>query len=227
MDTRAEIKTRQRNAVNVHPPSLATPHAQLEAALWVPEQAVGVVVLAGEAGRHRARPTVPCLGGHLSMVLREARLATLVLGTEPGRDAAPTAESVREACDWLQGHDATAGLPLGLAGIGEGASAALQAAAGLGRRLCALVARSARWEERQAAEGDAPLARITAPTLLLAGGLDASGVAGSRRIYAALRCPKRFEILVGATRAFDECGSVEVVARLVRGWFVQHVHRLA
>jgi putative phosphoribosyl transferase len=206
----------------------------LHARLWLPDEAAGVVVLAGENGGQRLRP----VGDYLSSVLRDARLATLVFDFPPqaavagarrpddrSEDRAEQARRcVSAACDWVQKQRTLGGLPLGLAGVGVGGNAVLQVAALLGRRVCALVARGARAE---LGGGGGGLARISAPTLLIAGSLDEAAVAGSRAAYTGLRCRKRFEIVPGATRAFDEPGSLEVVARLMRSWFVHHVHQTA
>lgn len=204
---------------------ISTETGELEARLWLPEQAVGLVVLAGEYGGQRLHGA----GDYLPSVLREARLATLVFDFSAHR-AVASAGSAEErteratqcvcaACDWAQEQEEIAEVPLGLAGIGVGGIAVLHAGVALGRRVCALVARGMR------VDPNCPgLASISAPTLLIAGSLDEAAVETSRNTYTALRCGKRFEIVPGATRAFDEPGSVEVVARLMRNWFVQHVH---
>lgn len=195
----------------------------LEGALWMPDDPAGVIVIASENGTHRLRPA----DDYLPSVLRRARLATLVVDMEPRTDGAALQgephdslphRCVRAACDWVHDHEPTAELPLGLVGVGEGASAVLQTASELGRQVCALVARSAR--RRPALS----VAQISAPTLLIAGSLEEAAVERSRAAYAELRCKKRFEIVPGATRSFDEPGALEVVARLARGWFLQHVH---
>lgn len=205
---------------------IRTEVGELDAILWLPEEAVGMIVFANENGGQRLRPA----GDYLPSVLRNARFGTLVFdlaaGTMPGANASPDRVEdqdaaarccVRAACDWVRGDERMAELPLGLTGVGHGAAAVLHAAAELGRRVCALVARG-----MQIGPG-ANLARISAPTLLIAGSLDEGAVEKSRSAYAALRCKKRFEIIPGATRAFDEPGCLEVAARLARCWFLQHV----
>lgn len=205
---------------------IKTASEELEGLLWLPEDASGVVVFANAGRSHRLR--LP--GDYLASALREARLATLSLdlsiqppaaGQDPPEapDATLT-RRLRAACDWLGEYRPTADLPLGLCGVGHGAGAVMLVAAGLGRRVCALVARGTR-PERATIE---MLPKVSAPTLLIVGGLDEYAADRNRVAYAALRCRKRFEIIPGATQAFDEPGSLEVVARLARNWFVQHVH---
>lgn len=196
---------------------------ELEARLWLPAGAQGLVILAGENRRQRLRPT----GDYLPSVFGEARLATLAFDVSGACSASVPAEDVEAqlcacvlgACAWVRGHEALAELPLALVGIGRGAVAVLESGARLGRELRVLVARG-----MHCAPGLAGMQRIHAPTLLIAGGLDEEGMHYSRIAYTTLRCPKRFEIVPGATRAFDEPGSLEVVARLARSWLVQHLH---
>lgn len=200
---------------------IRTERGELEARLWLPAQPAGVVVLAGENGRQRLRPT----GDYLPSVLSEARLATLAFDAGACVPSACADRNgllrhwLQAACDWVCCDGTVAGLPLGMVGMGKGAAAVLESGADMGRQVCALAARG-----MDCAAGLSEAPRISAPTLLIAGGLDDEAVAHSRRAYAALRCRKRFEIVPGATRHFDEPGSLEVVARLVRSWFVQHVH---
>jgi putative phosphoribosyl transferase len=111
-------------------------------------------------------------------------------------------------------------LPIGLFGAGNCAAAALQVAAARGRVISALVSRGGRPD----LACQDTLGKISAPTLLIVGGLDDRSIETNRNAYAALRCKKRFEIIPGATHSFEEPGNLEVVARLARGWFLQHNH---
>ncbi len=208
--------------------SVAVPFGdgELDVRLWLPSGASGLVVLAGENTRQRLRPT----GDYLPSVFGEANLATLVIDACAVQPAHASAEmlaaGVRECVhrvyavlEWARRQDALAELPVGLVGIGKGAAPVLDCGAQLGRELRVMAARS-----MHCPPGQADITRISAPTLLIAGGLDQDGVRNSRLAYGALCCHKRFEIVPGATRAFDEPGSLEVVARLVRSWLMQHLH---
>jgi len=95
----------------------------------------------------------------------------------------------------------------------------LQLAAARRRDICAIVLRGGRPDL-----GSQALAKVVAPTLLIVGSLDDGVIDANRTAYATLECKKRLEIIPGATQAFDEPGSLEVVARLARGWFLQHTH---
>lgn len=201
---------------------LRTQDDEWTATLWLPEMPDGMVVLARESGLQR----VPPAGDYQPTVLRDARLGIVCFdagrATQP--DATRTAcDRLRAACAWVASQAPLAELPLGLVGAGAGAAAALEVAAELGKKVRALVARAPRGELRQWPR----LMRISAPTLLIAGSLDEQAVETSRQAYALLRCKKRFEIVPGATQAFDEPGSFEVAARLARNWVLQHVFQRA
>lgn len=198
---------------------------ELRGELWMPDEAAGVIVFGNEGDGARPRP----YGDYLASALRAAHLATfsleLPLPSEPARSPPQDCEtaltpSLRAACDWLGQYQPTAGLPLGLCGVGHNACAAFLVAAELGRSLCALVVRGARPDPSVLDS----LEKISAPTLLIVGSLDEGGAEKNRIAYVALRCRKRLEIIPGATRSFDEAGIFEVVVRLMRSWFVQQVH---
>lgn len=196
----------------------------MEGMLWLPEDLVGVILFANGSGNNRLKPP----GDYVSSVLRNARIGTLWLdlltrqevdGYQVYPDITMLTQRLRCACDWLQQHDTTRDSPIGLFGVDKGAAAALQLAASNGRRISAIVSRGGRPD--LAAHGT--LGKVSAPTLLIVAGLDERTIGLNRAAYAALRCKKRIEIIPGATQAFEEPGSPEVVARLARGWFLQNM----
>lgn len=198
----------------------AGPHT-LDGMLGLPEEPVGVILFVSTSNHSRVKPP----NDYVACMLRTAHLGTLWLDLAPAAGSAQRqpdiedlAERLKLACAWLRQHETTRELPLGLFGAGPGSAATLQVAAALGRGICALVLRGGRPE----LVADGTLARISAPTLLIVGGLDDGAVDTNRAAYAALRCKKRFEIIPGATPSFEEAGNLEVVARLSRGWFLQH-----
>jgi putative phosphoribosyl transferase len=195
---------------------------EMEGMLRLPQDQIGIVLFAGSTGSNRIKPPNDYVGS----VLRNARLGTLWLelftpGEERSRqgdDIEALTQRLGAACDWLAQHDATRDVPMGMYGASSGAAAAMQLAAERGRAISAIVSRGGRPD--LASHGI--LGKIHAPTLLIVGGLDEGGVHLNRAAYAALRCRKRLEIIPGATRTFEEPGSLEVVARLARGWFLQN-----
>jgi putative phosphoribosyl transferase len=205
---------------------IQTDKTEMEGTLSLPEDSIGMVLFASCGSDGSSRVSQP--NDYVASVLRDARLGTLRIDllnqSEAGdrrlhADMLLLAERLRHACDWLHMQDATADLPIGLYGAGTCAAAALHLAAGVGRGLSAIVSR-----------GELPvlasqmLGKVGVPTLLIVGGLEDGAVRVSRATYAALRCKKRFEVIPGATHAFEEPGNPEVLARLARGWFLRHTH---
>ena len=103
---------------------------------------------------------------------------------------------------------------LGLFGASTGAAAALVAAAKLGARIGAVVSRGGRPDL-----ADAALENVTAPTLLIVGGLDSGVIELNEQAYARLSVPKSLEIVPGATHLFPEPGAMEAVIVLAARWF--------
>lgn len=196
---------------------------EMQGALWLPQDHIGVIVFGNCGEAKRLKPP----NDYVASVLHHARLGTLWLDLltpqectrpEPSNDVPLLARRLGAACGWLHDCERTRNLPVGLFGAKHGAAAALHLAAERGNEIAAIVSRGGRTE----LNGADVLARISAPTLLIVGGLDDAAIECNRSAYAALRCKKKFEIIPGATRSFDETGSLEVVARLARGWFVRH-----
>lgn len=194
----------------------------LSGMLCQPEGAIGLVVCVNGSGASRLKPPSDYVGS----VLHKASLATLWLDAasleqrrhDEARHPLPLAtRRLQAACAWLRRDAGTGELPLALFASGHPAAAALRLASAGTRDISAMVLRSARLQLP-----DPGLASVIAPTLLIAGGLDEGSVGTNRAAFALLRCKKRFEVIPGATHAFEEPGSLEVVARLARGWFLQH-----
>ncbi|MEN3294951.1 MAG: hypothetical protein V7642_4204 [Burkholderiales bacterium] len=199
---------------------------EMEGMLWLPEDHIGVILFAHGGNGNRLKPP----NDYVASVLRDARLGTLWLdlltpqeaahGHRARCDIALLTARLNAACDWVRQHSATKDLPIGLFGASNCAAAALQLGAARGRVISAIVSRGGRPD----LACQSTLGKISAPTLLIVGGLDDGAVEMNRVAYAALRCKKRFEIIPGATHSFEEPGNLEVVARLARGWFLQHSH---
>jgi putative phosphoribosyl transferase len=196
---------------------------EIEGVLWLPEDCIGLILFAHGGNYSRLYPP----NDYVASVLRDARLGTLwldLLTPDEARsqtcrvDVALLTERLHAACQWVRHAARTRDLALGLFGVKHGAAAALQIAASRGAGIAAIVSRGGQAELAQRQS----LARISAPTLLIVGGLDEPQLKTNRVAYAALRCKKRIEIIPGATHSFEEPGNQEVVARLARGWFLQH-----
>jgi dienelactone hydrolase len=112
----------------------------------------------------------------------------------------------------------SASFAIGYFGASTGAAAALQAAAGFGRSIAAVVSRGGRPDLAMSA-----LDRVEAPTLLIVGGLDDTVIDLNRTAYRKLKAEKQLAIVPGATHLFEEPGTLQEVARLAAEWFQRHL----
>jgi dienelactone hydrolase len=121
------------------------------------------------------------------------------------------------ATAWAESDPRVCGLSVGYFGASTGAAAALTAAAELGGRVSAVVSRGGRPDLADA------LDRVTAPTLLIAGGHDGAVLKLNREAYERMQAQRELVIVSGATHLFEEPGALEEVALLASRWFEQHL----
>lgn len=121
---------------------------------------------------------------------------------------------LQAATQWLQEQPETHELPIGCFAAGTGAAAALLAAAQAGSPISAIVSCSGRPDLVLP-----QLARVTAPTLLIAGGYDWPVLELNREAQEFMHCPNRLSIVPRATHRFQEPGALEEVARLAIDWY--------
>ncbi|GAA4354543.1 hypothetical protein GCM10023165_45840 [Variovorax defluvii] len=195
---------------------------ELEGDLWLSDRPRGIVVFAHGSGssRHSRR------NRHVAMALQRGGLGTLLfdlLTPQEADDRANVfdilllAQRVHDALDALDALP-QARQPIGLFGASTGAAAALVAAARRPDRVQAVVSRGGRPD----LAGEA-LDGVAAPTLLIVGGADTEVLAVNRMAMGRLRCQARLEIVPRATHLFEEAGTLEAVAGLARGWFLEHL----
>ncbi len=195
--------------------------------LKIPANATGIVLFAHGSGSSRHSPRNQYVAG----VIREVGVATLLfdLLTRPEEsidnytrefrfDINLLARRLVAATSWLAGEDETKYLRPGYFGASTGGAAALLAAAEIGKKVGAVVSRGGRPDLAGPA-----LSYVTAPTLLLVGGLDGPVIRMNEDAYAQLRCLKELKIVPGATHLFEEPGKLEEVARLAAAWFLTHL----
>lgn len=200
----------------------------LEGDLQIPDRATGLVLFAHGSGSSRHSPR----NRFVAHELQTAGLATLLLDLlTPEEEAVDQhtghlrfdigllAERLVAATLWAAVDAATRSLAIGYFGASTGAAAALVAAALEPEKVRAVVSRGGRPD----LAGEA-LPLVRAPTLLIVGGRDLTVVELNRAALARLRTEARLEIVPGATHLFEEPGALEVVARLAREWFLQHLH---
>ena len=216
-----------RAATAPSPVIIAASDARLSGDLRLPEHPRGLVVFAHGSGssRHSARNVfvAESLGRHglgsLLMDLLTPSEDVIDRQTAQWRfDVDLLGRRVGDVIDWLAKEPGLAHLPLGLFGASTGAAAALIAAASHPGRVRAVVSRGGRPDLAGAA-----LARVTAPTLLLVGGLDDTVLALNTAAKTRLRGEVALEVVPGATHLFEEPGALEIVAESAAAWFSQHL----
>lgn len=196
---------------------------RLEGALAIPARAMGLVLFAHGSGSSRHSPR----NNFVAQVLRSGGLGTLLfdLLTEEEDAVYRTRFDIRllterlvEATRWVMDQPEARGLRIGYFGASTGAAAALEAAAILGEKVGAVVSRGGRPDLAQAS-----LPLVSAPTLLIVGGLDHVVIQLNQQAYNQLKAEKELTIIPGATHLFEEPGALEKVAQLALQWFQRHL----
>ena len=197
----------------------------LEGALDRPAKVSGIVVFSHGSGSGRHSPR----NQFVAAELRRAGLATLLLDLltpeedqeyETRFDIDLLTERLGHAVRFVRAHPPTRGLPVGLFGASTGAASALRVAAAMSEAVHAVVSRGGRPD----LTGDALLAKVRAPTLLIVGGHDHGVIELNESARDALvHCDREVAIVPGATHLFGEEGALEKVAQLATRWFVRHL----
>jgi putative phosphoribosyl transferase len=213
----------REGAAQVHDVAIAAGERTVLGTLTLPQGAVAVVVFAHGSGSGRLSPR----NQQVARDLQEAGLGTLLIDLleehEAGDrarvfDIALLADRLQAAALWLASQPETARLRLGYFGASTGAGAALLAAAQAPAPIGAIVSRGGRPDLARDA-----LPRVTAPSLLIVGGNDDQVLKLNRAAYAMLKCPRRLEVIPGASHLFPEPGALEEVSRLAREWFLEYL----
>lgn len=189
----------------------------------------GVVVFAHGSGSGRHSPRNRAVAHALARAGFSAVRADLLTIEEDfaerrgGRlrfDIELLAQRLRGITRWALAQAALRGLPLAYFGASTGAAVALVAAADEPEWVRALVSRGGRLDL-----AGARLARVRAPTLLIAGELDGAVIEMNREALTRLQTAKRLEIVARAGHLFEESGALETVARMALHWFDRHLTR--
>jgi putative phosphoribosyl transferase len=195
--------------------------------LTVPEGSQGVVLFAHGSGSGRHSPRNRLVADALAAQGFATLLFDLLTSDEERADAVSghlrfdielLADRLLGATEWVRSGEVAA-LPVGYFGASTGAGAALVAAARLGESVGAVVSRGGRPD----LAGQSVLERVTAPTLLIVGGLDATVLELNEQALAQIGSVKRLEVVPGASHLFEESGALDEVARLAGAWFREHL----
>jgi pimeloyl-ACP methyl ester carboxylesterase len=216
-------------AVTLHPvdSSYSERGATLSGDLTITDDARGLVVFVhgSGSGRHSPRNRM------VAEMLNDGDLATLLFDlltpeeetvdlqtAELRFDIEFLAKRVAAVTDSLLDGADTRHLPICYFGASTGAAAALVAAARQPAHVAAVVSRGGRPD----LAGD-DLPNVRAPTLLIVGGNDEPVIELNEEAMSQLRCEKQMRVVPGATHLFEEPGALDVVGRLARHWFLQHL----
>lgn len=207
--------------------SIPSDEEKLGGFLYIPENAIGLVLFVHGSGSSRFSIRNQSVAGYLN----EANIATLLFDlltkeedlidshTRQFRfDIGFLASRLAHVTKWCLQQAPLKPLPIGYFGSSTGGGAALVAAAKDTKSVRAVVSRGGRPD----LAGDA-LTQVKAPTLLIVGGLDDVVIQMNETAMSQLSCVKKLEIVPGATHLFEEPGTLAEVARLAREWFVKHL----
>lgn len=196
---------------------------RLLADIIIPGNSPGVVIFAHGSGSSRLSPR----NRQVARTLNQAGLATMLfdlLSVEEAEDRRNVfdipllASRMGEAIAAARESEELCGKKIGLFGASTGAAAALCAAAKESKNVAAVVSRGGRPDLAFDA-----LDAVTAPTLLIVGGLDEAVIRLNEEAFARLRCKKRLEIVPGATHLFEEPGCMDQVTALAAQWFKSYL----
>lgn len=192
--------------------------------ITVPPKAIGIVAFAHGSGSSRRSPRNLAVAHTLQLAGLGTLLFDLLTDDEAQHrsnvfDIPLLAGRLALATAWLRARPSSGQLPIGYFGASTGAAAALVAASG-DPEIAAVVSRGGRPDLAGAA-----LPRVTAPTLLIVGGLDLEVISLNRTARAHMTCPTRLDIVPGASHLFEEPGTLATAARLARDWFTAHMAR--
>ncbi|MDP3679883.1 MAG: alpha/beta hydrolase [Flavobacterium sp.] len=123
-----------------------------------------------------------------------------------------------ETTQWLMDHKSTTDLPIGYFGASTGAASALRAAAYFKTKIKAVVSRGGRPDL-----AITELPQVTAPTLLIVGGLDVAVIEMNKIAYDQLESVKEMKIIPGATHLFEEPGKLLEVAEVAMVWYKRYL----
>ena len=199
----------------------------LPAELILPDHAQGLVVFAHRSQSRRLSPR----NRAVAEVIRAAGMATLLLDLLTPEEAVTDAVTAELRFDigllaerlltvtyWMCEQEPD--LRVGYFATSTGAAASLLAAAEAPDTIGAIVSRGGRPD----LAGES-LSQVHTPTLLIVGALDTPVIHRSEAAYESLVCEKQLTVIPGASRSFEEPGTLDQVARLAADWFERHLPR--
>lgn len=195
----------------------------LKGDLVIPENATGIVVFSHGSGSSRFSSR----NKMVAELVQKQNIATFMfdlLTEEEDRiyesrfNIDLLANRLIETTQWLMENEDTKSLAIGYFGASTGAASALRAAAHFKEAIKAVVSRGGR-PDLTITE----LPQVTAPTLLIVGGLDVPVISMNKMAYDQLESIKDMKIVEGATHLFEEPGKLLEVADLAIDWYKKYL----
>jgi putative phosphoribosyl transferase len=197
----------------------------LKGDLVIPENAIGIVIFSHGSGSSRFSSR----NRMVAELIQQHKIGTFLFDLlteeedqiyENRFNIELLASRLIETTNWLMNAESTKDLPIGYFGASTGAASALMAAAHFGKKIRAIVSRGGRPDLTL---NELPL--VTAPTLLIVGGLDIPVIGMNKMAFAKLESVKEIKIIPGATHLFEEPGKLMEVADLAIYWYKTYLRK--
>jgi dienelactone hydrolase len=194
--------------------------------LNIPEKTKGIVIFSHGSGSSRLSPRNRMVAGFLQKNGFGTLLLDLLTNEEDREynnrfNIDLLTHRLCEVTEWLEEQCEAKNCSIGYFGASTGAASALKAASSY-QEIEAVVCRGGRPDLVMA-----DLHKVAAPTLLIVGELDRNVLVLNEQAYEELNCPKRMEIIPGASHLFEEPGKMEKVSTLAAEWFSSNLFRMA
>ncbi len=195
----------------------------LKGDLIIPEKATGIVIFSHGSGSSRFSSR----NRMVAELMQKQNMGTFLfdLLTEEEDELYENrfnidllSDRLIETTQWLMDYKNTKELPIGYFGASTGAASALRAAAYFKTKIKAVVSRGGRPDL-----AITELPQVTAPTLLIVGGLDVAVIGMNKMAYDQLESVKEMKIIPGATHLFEEPGKLLEVAELAMVWYKRYL----
>jgi dienelactone hydrolase len=195
----------------------------LQGIINVPEGAKSLIVFAHGSGSSRLSPR----NNFVAEILQKNNFATLLFDLltekedeiyENRFDIDLIAKRLIEATEWLLKNPETKNLAIGYFGASTGSAAAIKAAIVLKKEIKAVVSRGGRPDLAIDV-----ISNLKAPILLIVGGNDQEVIELNQKACEKIECPKKTEIIPGATHLFEEPGALEKAADIAAEWFLKYL----
>jgi len=195
----------------------------LKGDLGIPENAIGIVVFSHGSGSSRLSPR----NRMVAEQLQKQNIGTLLfdlLTVEEDEvyrnrfNIDLLAGRLIETTEWLMKYSYVKNMPIGYFGASTGAASALRAAAYFGNQIQSVVSRGGRPDLALGV-----LHQVTAPTLLIVGGMDVPIIEINKIAFDELEAIKEMKIVSDASHLFEEPEKLIEVANLAAVWYKKHL----